>query len=272
MCGAGTELVYTANLTAAVFCQPCGLGSFIDDSLKKCKSWTTCGPGEEQDPAITPSATADRKCRACADGFFSPNGDICQPWVKCTGNQFESAPPSALNDRQCRAATPCATDEYVVSQPAGTADRVCARSPKCVLGSTFSVAAVDKDIYGNALTAAVCMPCTVCPTNKNPGQSCTLTTDTVCVECGAECVPGAEYEISPCTKLAKRNCTACAACSPGLEYIEKRCVGALDTVCANITVGNREGVWVHRCVGARVRGSVGWAGVGKWYDEGEEEI
>src|SRR5699024_2134757 len=75
--------------------------------------------------------------------------------IECGADQYEVSPPSATSDRVCADLTVCGADEYEMVAPASTSDRVCAVDVGCDSGEYLVEAATET-------RPAVCAAFTVC--------------------------------------------------------------------------------------------------------------
>jgi hypothetical protein len=219
-CAAGTEQVVAATATmppvctecaAATYCAggaaakvACADGTWDDDgdAATTCVAWTVCGAGQRM--AAAGSATADRKCEACSNGFFSPgeNAEVCAPWTVCAVGQRVSRAGSGTVDRVC---TPCGSGTYSRAENAAA----CAAWATCAAGTFVS----------NEPSVAVDRICTTCAT----GTYAASANQTTCFPQGA-CPAGSE-QIAPAATTMPPGCAPCAAGThcPGGESVKEIC-------------------------------------------------
>src|SRR5690606_25136525 len=126
-CGPG-QFVADVDSLGLPICQTCAAGTFSDvENAAQCTPHTVCIIAEEYEStpasasqdrvcsavtncppgayvAVDPTATSDRQCSACTDGFsVATNAATCEPWRDCPPGSVVTLEPSGAQDRQCGA-------------------------------------------------------------------------------------------------------------------------------------------------------------------------
>ena len=203
-CSVGYRAASACNSTADTQCVPCNscpprnylISNCTDDRPEPiCDLCDECNIGFHWHPGLQGECTCIR-CSSCAPDEFETKACTDTHDRSCqlirdecsTDEMYESAEPSTTSDRMCAVATVCNTTlgEYEKSEYTLRSDRKCAMSTDCstVLCNPFNSSDVKYQV-----------------------SSAAYDTDTVCM-CPKVCPPG-NYEVSPPTPTADRECAPC---------------------------------------------------------------
>ena len=161
---------------------------------------------------------------ACPQGTFSDtdNSDRCSAFRDCAEDEYETAAPSAVRQRECTPHTRCGPGELVESEGSGTQDRVCTPCPegrftdgenrtdcsawtRCQPGRVESKApTASRDRVCDACLASEyeamgqCLPLSDCARGQYVSTSATATSDRACSPC-----PARTFSADKCTRVTR---------------------------------------------------------------------
>ena len=169
-------------------CVPCtGATPFAHRGTTRCVATWTCPPGQGR--STDPTGDGDL-CVPCVQGSTFSDADDDQPCQAvrsgCPVGQFETGSANPASDLQCRAYTPCASEQYIRIEGTRTSDRLCG-------------------------------DCRRCEYDQLETTRCTSTTNRRC-EDKYECRWPREYEQEPGTATSNPTCVAVIQCqAPKIE-------------------------------------------------------
>lgn len=246
-----------------------------------------CWPCNSTGFLVTRYDPSIRCCRVCSAGFAC-NGTVATPCVppdhfqrfggqsncsvpkNCTGNEFETAAPTATSDRVCRALSRCNneteferiaptatsdrvctllrvcnyTQEYELTAPTATTDRVCRPQSSCNLltQQVASQATRTRDTLCTCRPNFVGTPCSLCE-NVIPGchlchVSANGTSAAECTECLLAFQPVTVNDGLRCVRCETEGCAkcdetnVCIACRAGFKMLSSNTCACDITGCA----------------------------------------
>lgn len=210
-CGPGT-FVASDDSEGDRSCQNCPTGTFSSTvNAAECSAWTTCGAGETE--SVAPSPSNNRVCSSCGIGKYESGGQ-CLTLTKCTASEYETVAPTATSNRECAAVTNCTAGEMETAEPTETSDRVCA---KCSDG-TFST----------QQNATSCQTWTTCGAGSRVLTKGSATADRVCTFCNAGTYSNSD-NADTCTTCTSgyagsaraTSCTPWTVCQAGSEVVDQ---------------------------------------------------
>ena len=206
---------------------------------KKC----TCANGTGAEGIACPTHNT-AKCVACSGSFYFSN-DACVAWTTCTSAEYETKPPSSVQNRECTALTVCSDGTHEEKAPTSTADRVCVANTKCN-NNEFEEIAATKTSDRQCRQVTTCLPeefeiqepsttsdriCSlslICTSGQYESKPQTSNSSRVCSPL-TQCATN-EHESKPSTLTSDRVCTAHSTCSPQ-QYEETAPTSFSDRVC-----------------------------------------
>lgn len=131
------------------------------------------------------AAAAPDQCGSlsCGPSEYEVDGS-CVPLSPCGANEYESAPPSAHDDRICNPISDCEPGQYVALEPTAVQDRKCAACPSGTFSSASNAPECERlsvcapgQFVAEAPTAVSDRRCSPCPdgsfSSENNESSCT---------------------------------------------------------------------------------------------------
>jgi hypothetical protein len=243
-CPAGTVQTTPGDETMPPTCAPCAVGEYCPGGDAPAAS---CGDGtwdHDADPStVCVARTAclagtyvsdegdaenDRRCTACAVGFYSTatNEPSCTPWTVCVPGEYVGTNGTPVIDRGCTVCangdystttnalncdpwTVCAAGQYISSTGSATSDRACAG---CATGS-----------FSDTQNVASCTPWTDCAPGEYVTVNGSVTENRGCGSCPdgtfsdapnqASCLlgicPAGSVQTAPGTSTLPPTCTSC---------------------------------------------------------------
>eukprot|EP00050_Salpingoeca_kvevrii_P021561 m.112442 g.112442 ORF g.112442 m.112442 type:complete len:2312 (-) comp9396_c0_seq4:186-7121(-) len=95
-----------------------------------CSMCTPCQASEIEAAVCT--GEHDTTCALCQSSEFANVNGTCDPLTKCQGNEFELTAPTPTSDRVCQAATLCAPFKIRTAPASDTSDAVCEPALECL--------------------------------------------------------------------------------------------------------------------------------------------
>jgi hypothetical protein len=186
-------------------CTACASGSFSIPNLNatppqtaaatnatQCTAFATCALGTYIDNPG--SATSNRTCKACDDGFFNatttnaPNSLSCTPYTTCLPGEFIGTAGTKIADRVCAA---CAPSSYSTTSNAlaCVAFKACPAGTK--IGNPGSAStdskpcvACEDGYFSTTDDAVTCTKQPVCPKGSKITSDGSNTEPATCGQCG----------------------------------------------------------------------------------------
>lgn len=213
-------------------CARCRSGDFSNSTnAPVCEVHSTCQVGTFE--TTLPTSTSDRTCTNCTAGetYQDKPGQLICLRVRgpCTEMEIE-VPPTTSTDRKCVPIDLRCPSGHFRTSPEGTCEACpggfwtsnpmatsCTRCNECEWPGNYAAHECGGGSPG------LCLSCDErCPEGKTMVSQCTPTSQVVCRQCRAECIPDRQLEVVPCTTDTDRQCVdlwtddQCERCSSRL--------------------------------------------------------
>ena len=188
----------------------------------------TCQDGIRSYTCTCAEGWAGQFCDCKAGATFSPTGDSpCYPVDVCKDDEFEVSGPTITDNRVCKAKAKCTSDEYIRAEATASSDRVCSAITTC---TSTQYRSKNSTSHSNA----ECTDLAVCDEAKTfESKHQTGTADRVCSPI-RECTWAIQYEATPATWNTDRTCATISTCDAD-SYIRVPATKTSNLVCNEIT-------------------------------------
>jgi len=176
LCSPGTQ---SADPRAATPCTPCNYTNTYQPlaGQTSCLPVIQCAPGYQE--VAAPTLFTNRVCYPCVPGYSfkaeAGSNTQCSLVTSCTpGEQYMISPPSISADRVCGNLTVCSSEQYQTRPATDTSNRACAVKTVCNATQYEAVAST-------ATSDRTCLPYINCTSLQYEAAPATPTSNRVCL-------------------------------------------------------------------------------------------